>query len=452
MLLVLAMHVMGLSVAMRLFGVNMPGRRSPPQARRNRAVDLAETWDWRGVDPAVRDNIIYGNPQQTSRVPRRPVDYGTTTVTQQRQQTIPRRPVDYHNAANRQPVGRNLQITGQRVGQGRLLHVAAQRETNQELDRRLRQLRNQATAGERRRRLAFDRPPLGNVEHRTALPTLSNVRADREIRQQIEDDEALAVTILLDELEIVDSEELDDAIDGEAAERHPADHQDQSEDDEGLPECVVCTNRIRGGSSFPEEHPPVCRQCEDEYVATQIRSNAGLGRCSYGCCTYTYEEVVGMACVQRDQRLREMYENMLLQRLMTRPWHCPASTCNFQGDLEHAAGENQPLMISCPQCQTISCMSCHELWRANDIEHFGLRCDEFANRKEDASLAVIQRSTQPCPQCRAPIEKNRGCQHMICAQCRHHFCWTCLRPWQGHTDFFNCNQGLARRLMRVGHH
>jgi len=35
-------------------------------------------------------------------------------------------------------------------------------------------------------------------------------------------------------------------------------------------------------------------------------------------------------------------------------------------------------------------------------------------REESASVAVVQRTTKPCPGCQWPIEKNRGCAHMTC--------------------------------------
>ncbi len=47
---------------------------------------------------------------------------------------------------------------------------------------------------------------------------------------------------------------------------------------------------------------------------------------------------------------------------------------------------------------------------------------------------LIALTTKKCPnpatKCTVPIEKNEGCQHMTCTQCRHEFCWVCLRPWK----------------------
>ncbi|KAF2665832.1 hypothetical protein BT63DRAFT_77073 [Microthyrium microscopicum] len=47
-------------------------------------------------------------------------------------------------------------------------------------------------------------------------------------------------------------------------------------------------------------------------------------------------------------------------------------------------------------------------------------------RLEQATLSTISETTKRCPKCSVRIEKNDGCNHMTCSQCRHEFCWTCL--------------------------
>ena len=53
-------------------------------------------------------------------------------------------------------------------------------------------------------------------------------------------------------------------------------------------------------------------------------------------------------------------------------------------------------------------------------------------------------ASRPRVQCHKPIEKNSGCMHMTCAQCRHEFCWLCLGDWSRHGEgsggFYNCNR------------
>ena len=39
---------------------------------------------------------------------------------------------------------------------------------------------------------------------------------------------------------------------------------------------------------------------------------------------------------------------------------------------------------------------------------------------------------QECPKCRATIEKDGGCNHMVCKRCKFDFCWVCLGSWEPH--------------------
>jgi len=62
---------------------------------------------------------------------------------------------------------------------------------------------------------------------------------------------------------------------------------------------------------------------------------------------------------------------------------------------------------------------------------------------ELAQKIWLKTNTRPCPKCQVPIEKNDGCNHMVCHSCHHEFCWICRQDWKLHsTDtggFFRCN-------------
>ncbi len=52
-----------------------------------------------------------------------------------------------------------------------------------------------------------------------------------------------------------------------------------------------------------------------------------------------------------------------------------------------------------------------------------VRCDTVRkwitkNSAESENLNWILANTKPCPKCHRPIEKNQGCMHMTCSQCR----------------------------------
>mmetsp|Transcript_9006 Transcript_9006/g.13100 ORF Transcript_9006/g.13100 Transcript_9006/m.13100 type:complete len:1301 (-) Transcript_9006:775-4677(-) len=72
--------------------------------------------------------------------------------------------------------------------------------------------------------------------------------------------------------------------------------------------------------------------------------------------------------------------------------------------------------------------------------------DADQNFNDVAQRLWLKANTRPCPKCKAPIEKNDGCNHMVCSNrnCRHEFCWICREDWKLHTTetggFFRCNR------------
>jgi len=64
-------------------------------------------------------------------------------------------------------------------------------------------------------------------------------------------------------------------------------------------------------------------------------------------------------------------------------------------------------------------------------------------RAERASEEFVQQHTMQCPRCRAAIQRDGGCNHMICKNqaCKADFCWVCLGPWEPHgSSWYNCNR------------
>ncbi|KTF92456.1 hypothetical protein cypCar_00027872 [Cyprinus carpio] len=55
----------------------------------------------------------------------------------------------------------------------------------------------------------------------------------------------------------------------------------------------------------------------------------------------------------------------------------------------------------------------------------------------------IAANTKECPKCHVTIEKDGGCNHMVCRNqsCKAEFCWVCLGPWEPHgSAWYNCNR------------
>mmetsp|Transcript_8330 Transcript_8330/g.12736 ORF Transcript_8330/g.12736 Transcript_8330/m.12736 type:complete len:87 (+) Transcript_8330:178-438(+) len=73
--------------------------------------------------------------------------------------------------------------------------------------------------------------------------------------------------------------------------------------------------------------------------------------------------------------------------------------------------------VSCT-CGYSLCMSCPE------ESHVPSSC-EIAKvwlekeAKDGENVEWLKANTKPCPKCHASIEKNQGCNHMVCYKCTH---------------------------------
>ncbi|MFC1842380.1 IBR domain-containing protein [Candidatus Dependentiae bacterium] len=115
--------------------------------------------------------------------------------------------------------------------------------------------------------------------------------------------------------------------------------------------------------------------------------------------------------------------------------HCPTPDCKHY----FINRDNVKREISCPECRERYCSDCclrHSMWwtscekaKQNKLKKEGdLENEEW--KKEN---------TMACPMCNVAIEKNGGCNHMTCTNCKCQFCCECgyytLAPFYGHPPF-----------------
>jgi ariadne-1 len=116
---------------------------------------------------------------------------------------------------------------------------------------------------------------------------------------------------------------------------------------------------------------------------------------------------------------------------------CPNPKCNHAVYFE-AGGQ---IDIECV-CGHRFCFSCLEEAHSPCPCHLVGKWLE-KNRSDKENTEWIMANTKACPKCKVHIEKNQGCNHMTCRNCRHEFCWLCKGDWTKHGSttggFYQCN-------------
>lgn len=203
---------------------------------------------------------------------------------------------------------------------------------------------------------------------------------------------------------------------------------------EAVRQCIVCLDQ------HPISDFPVMITSDCQHVSNICREgiqntiNAGLTerdwdkiRCPVPDCTAIFQHH-DMRVHLSDKDFQRYDTIALRSHLSKNPnFHqCPRPGCP-QGQIADGT------IFNCTFCGGLFCIIHRSEW------HTGETCQEYddrisgrrTRREEVATVQTIERTTRQCPnsECRVRIEKDDGCDHMTCQQCKHQFCWLCLAPW-----------------------
>jgi hypothetical protein len=87
-----------------------------------------------------------------------------------------------------------------------------------------------------------------------------------------------------------------------------------------------------------------------------------------------------------------------------------------------------------PDIRNFTCDVCRERERRKLQEAVEEREEKKSHNFLDKLLT--QGAAKGCPFCGEVIEKNGGCNHMECQQCKAHFCWLCMELFATGSDVY----------------
>lgn len=94
-------------------------------------------------------------------------------------------------------------------------------------------------------------------------------------------------------------------------------------------------------------------------------------------------------------------------------------------------------------CGYSFCFGCgqedHEPAPCDGVKDWLRKCNQESDIFKWLEDQKENKDVKNCTKCHIVIEKNQGCMHMTCKNCRHEFCWLCFQDWHGH-DSTLCTQ------------
>ena len=194
-------------------------------------------------------------------------------------------------------------------------------------------------------------------------------------------------------------------------------------------ECLVCLDTL------PYEHTKLpcghtcCPDCFMNYLENEVK-NAKVSKikCFVANCTYVLNEGFILSMLIEDQELSNKYKDFKKRAEImnnSNKKFCPKPDCNS------FLLKSKDKYVQCENGHKY-CYICLKSW------HGESKCDEELDK--DFQIWSKHKVIKKCPRCKIYTEKNEGCNHMTCAECKYQWCWLCEGEYKdGHFRRGTCN-------------
>ena len=176
-----------------------------------------------------------------------------------------------------------------------------------------------------------------------------------------------------------------------------------------------------------------CSDCYLNYFMDKINNNkVGKIMCMQHKCTYELDKDFIVSHLNEDKTLINKYQKFKLRSdLYNDPnvKFCPIKDCE-----SYAIKEGDNKYVTCLEGHKF-CFTCLKEW------HGKKKCQDEIDI--DFKKWKKNKIVKQCPNCKMWTEKNLGCNHMTCAECKYQWCWLCGGKYtEGHYQMGGSCYGL----------
>ena len=199
-------------------------------------------------------------------------------------------------------------------------------------------------------------------------------------------------------------------------------------------ECGICADKIESPNKvFLKCGHYFCVDCWTDYLTEKI-SNANVAKIlcmQHGCGTILESDFI-KKILEGNKDLIEKYDKFLQRKKMLEQSDkfkfCPFPDC--EGYAEKKGKDKY-----------VKCNFGHEFcFECGNPPHGKKKCEDMLDKEFEKwrSQKIVKR----CPCCRMWTEKNEGCNHMTCVECRFQWCWLCQKPYNYNHFYEGACNGL----------
>jgi len=189
--------------------------------------------------------------------------------------------------------------------------------------------------------------------------------------------------------------------------------------------CLICLEvyKVDELISMKTCNAIFCKVCFNEYLKTEIERGEVSILCPNSNCKKVLSASLIITKTAVDKELQKKYFKFSFEKFRKEKgdkyFQCPTPDCMYGVELENNCQKDNKFI--CKVCGKNYCFSCKTEYKA---EH---KCVVNDGEVEFKDYLKKNKLTKPCPGCKVLIEKNDGCNHMTCKNCKHEFCFVCLK-------------------------
>ncbi|KAI1712025.1 IBR domain, a half RING-finger domain-containing protein [Ditylenchus destructor] len=182
-----------------------------------------------------------------------------------------------------------------------------------------------------------------------------------------------------------------------------------------------------------------CMECWTEYLTLKIREGLRSALfCPETNCRGILDDALVLQLISNattKQLFQKHVVNNFVQSSHDIRW-CPGPNCENAVALD--IDSSTATKVQC-ECTFEFCFKCGEEWHSPVVcQMVKMWLKKCADDSETYNW--LNANTKECPKCKAAIEKNGGCNRMLCSSCRFEFCWSCMKVWSVHGYTSSCNK------------
>ena len=199
-----------------------------------------------------------------------------------------------------------------------------------------------------------------------------------------------------------------------------------------LKECGICGEKIDYTDSYKVKIScghTFCLDCWENYLQEKI-NNLNVAKIScmqHGCSVVLSKDFIKKILNNNDILIKKYEKFVKRQNLLMSNKNikfCPIPDCDGYAEKK----DNKYVKCNFGHDFCFNCLK---------QPHGTKDCEEIidADFEEWKKHKIVKR----CPSCKIWTEKNEGCNHMTCVECKLQWCWLCQKEYQyGHYDSGSC--------------